>query len=180
MKPPTVIELSGATITAADGSVVLEHVDWRVEEGDFWVIAGGHGSGKSALLATVAGLNPAGGGEVRVFGEELTPDNLLATGRRRVGLVFEAGGRLLRDLTVAENIALPVSYHENCSLGEALDQVLPLIAALQLEGHADASAGRIGRAWSQRIALARALAAAPELLLLDNPIAGLDQDHIRW
>ncbi|MBN9689339.1 MAG: ATP-binding cassette domain-containing protein [Verrucomicrobia bacterium] len=182
MKPTPVLELAAVAIQRADEEeLLLENIHWRVEPGDWWVIAGGHGSGKSMLLQSLAGLIPLAQGTLSVFGESYSATERRPTGwRQRVGLVFESGGRLLRELTVAENIALPVGYHRNCSPAAALETVLPLIQALDLERLADAPAGRIGRAWAQRVALARALALGPELLLLDNPLTGMDQNHLRW
>ena len=182
MKPTPVFELTAAAIQRADEEeLLLENINWRVEPGDWWVIAGGHGSGKSMLLQSLAGLIPLAQGTLSILGESYSAAERRPTGwRQRVGLVFESGGRLLRGLTVAENIALPVGYHRNCSPAAALEAVLPLIQALDLERLAEAPAGRIGRAWAQRVALARALALGPELLLLDNPLAGMDQNHLRW
>lgn len=164
-----------------DDLAVVRDIHWTVEPGDWWVIAGSHGSGKSALLQTLAGLIPLGAGELTVFGESITATSRRAGGwHREVALVFEGGGRLLRDLTVIENIALPLGYHRNLSPVEAVEAVIPLVQALELDRLAEASAGRIGRAWSQRVALGRALAVGPELLLLDNPLAGMDRYHLSW
>lgn len=182
MKPTPVLELAAVAIQRADQEeLLLENVNWRVEPGDWWVIAGGHGSGKSMFLQGLAGLIPLARGSISILGEPHSAEGQRPMGwRNRVGLVFESGGRLLRSLTVAENVALPVGYHRNCSPAAALEAVLPLIQALDLERLADAPAGRIGRAWAQRVALARALALGPELLLLDNTLAGMDQYHLRW
>ncbi len=182
MNPTPLVELMEASIVRPEDEVaVLQNLNWTVRAGEWWVIAGHHGSGKSAVLQTVAGLIPLGAGQMNLLGEPVLAERGRAAGwRRQVGLVFEGGGRLLRDLTVAENIALPVGYHEDCSPDVAFERIIPLIEALDLDRLADAPAGRIGRAWSQRVGLARALACQPELLLLDNPLTGLDQNHVRW
>ncbi len=177
-----VIQLDGVGIRRSDGDVpLIEDVDWTVMAGDWWEITGAHGSGKSALLLALAGLVPTAGGTLTAFGEPVLSGAPKPPGWiPRVGLVFEGGGRLLRDLRVAENIALPTGYHHNCSLPEAVDRVWPWLEALDLERLADAPAGRVGRAWAQRIALARALSLGPEILLLDNPTAGMDPAHTVW
>ncbi|MBX3733740.1 MAG: ATP-binding cassette domain-containing protein [Verrucomicrobiae bacterium] len=185
MSTPAVIELVGARIAwEPDAEPVLTGVTWQVQAGDFWILSGLHGSGKSLLLETLAGIRPCAGGELRWFGQLVAGGTGPATGRgplrRRVGMVFDGGGRMFGQLSVAENIALPVSYHDGLRMDEAVEATAPLRAALALDRLAAAPAGRIGRAWMQRVALGRALALGPEVLLLDNPTAGMDPDHARW
>jgi len=182
MKAIPFIQLDGVGIRRSDRDVpLIEDVHWTVMAGDWWEITGAHGSGKSALLLALAGLVPTIGGTLMAFGEPVISGAPKPSGWiPRVGLVFEGGGRLLRDLRVAENIALPTGYHHNCSLPEAVDRVWPWLEALDLERLADAPAGRVGRVWAQRIALARALSLGPEILLLDNPTAGMDPAHSTW
>lgn len=182
MNASPVIRMDGVRIRRPDGSIrFLEDVHWTVMAGDWWEITGAHGSGRSALLLGLAGLIPTEGGTITMFGEPVMSGATKPAGWiPRVGLVFEGGGRLLRDLKVAENIALPTGYHHNCALPEAVDRVWPWLEALDLERLADAPAGRVGRAWAQRVALARALSLGPEILLLDNPTAGMDPIHAAW
>lgn len=182
MSPDPILDLSNLSVARPDDPTpALEHVQWQVHAGEWWVVAGSHGSGKSLFLQTLAGLIPPAAGEIVIFGERLSAGERRASGwHRRVGLVFEGGGRLLRSLSVAENIALPLAYHRNCPLDVALESVLPIVEALELERLADAPAGRIGRSWAQRAALARALALGPDLLLLDDPLAGMDPYHFQW
>ena len=165
-----------------EGDTVLSGVNWEVAAGECWVIAGLQGSGKTQLLETAAGLHPVSAGEVRLFGEVLDPsapdEN---TGiRQRFGLVFEGTGRLFPALTVLENILLPIQYHRNLDPAEAVDSVGDLLQVLELESIADHRPSRLTRAWARRVALARALALRPEVLLLDNPLTGLDHAHVRW
>ena len=185
MSPDPVIELVGATICREPGTEpLLRNVSWRILPGDFWVVTGTHGSGKSLLLESLAGIRPCGGGEVRWFGEPVNflagDDGARAALRRRLGLVFENGGRVFSQLSVAENIALPLSYHTGCLLEESLERTAALRSALELDRMAAVPAGRVGRGWMQRIALGRALSLRPEVLLLDNPVAGMDPTHVRW
>lgn len=166
----------------APGEPLINDVDWTVHEGDFWVAAGMQGSGKTLLLETAAGLHPLTEGEIELFGQTVTGNegDTFAASRRRLGLVFEGGGRLFQQLTVAENIALPLQYHRDLPLEEVLEEIIPLLEWTGLTRMAHVPAGRIGRAWAQRAALARALALRPELLFLDNPLAGMDVQHTRW
>ena len=173
------VALASAQGGGAEG---VAGIHWCVQPGDYWVAGGLHGAGKSDLLATAAGLHRPASGSHWLFGRntaELDEDEFLLA-RLRVGLVFENGGRLFNHLTVAENVALPLCYHEDCEPAAAADRAN---AALELVGVADLAlkrTGQISRASRQRVALARALVLQPELLLLDNPLAGLDPRQVRW
>ncbi len=163
------------------GTPVLTGVDWEVNAGECWVVTGLQGSGKSALLETAVGLHPNVAGEVRVFGGPVAaPGADAAAQRRRFGLVFDGNGRLFPGLNVFENVALPICYHGNQSPEMAAPQVNALLEGLELTPFADVPAGRVGRSWARRVALARALALRPEVVLLDNPLIGLDAVHLRW
>lgn len=161
---------------------LLRAVDWEVNAGDCWIITGLQGSGKTVLLETAAGLHPILDGELHQFGELHTENETPASNalRRRFGLVFDGTGRLFPDLSVWENVTLPLRYHQNLDLDEAMAAVADIFLALELEPIANHQPGRLSRAWARRVALARALALKPEVLLLDNPLAGLDPTHLRW
>jgi phospholipid/cholesterol/gamma-HCH transport system ATP-binding protein len=161
---------------------LLTGVDWQVQTGDFWVVTGMQGSGKTALLETAAGLHPRLAGDLRVLGEDMAPGGSAdhPEFRRRVGLVFDGQGRLFTGLTVFENVALPVCYHDNASLEAVTPWVQELLLALELDRIPEVGAGKLGRSWARRVALARALALKPELLLLDTPLTGRDAAHLRW
>ena len=184
MNAPVSIEMEGVAVCSPRNPdlPLLEPVDWRVEAGECWVVAGLQGAGKTALLQTAAGLQLAPRGQLRVLGEPVPPEAgaALTQLRRRVGFVFEQDGRLFPALTVLENVLLPLRYHRDLSAAAAAAEVAPLMAALHLDRLASFFPGRIGRAWTRRVALARALALRPALLLLDNPLAVLDPTHLRW
>ena len=188
--PPTappkapLIELIDAAVFAVDvpNLVTLEGVNWRIMAADFWVVAGLHGSGKSDLLATAAGLQPPERGRHLLFGQDpakLSEDELLAH-RLKMGVVFEHGGRLFNQLTLAQNIGLPLCYHHNRAETEAAETVAAMLEWIGLGATADSLPGRVSRQARQRTALARALVLRPEILLLDNPLHGLDPREIRW
>ncbi len=161
---------------------VVSGVDWEVMAGESWVVTGLEGSGKTLVLETAAGLHPYPVGEVRLFGRPVTgmEGDELAWIRRRMGLVFDGRGRLFASQTVFENVALPLCYHGNKTLESVTPEVWEWLEGMQLENLADQVAGRLGRAWAHRVALARALVLKPEVLLIDNPLAGLDVAHARW
>jgi ABC-type transporter Mla maintaining outer membrane lipid asymmetry ATPase subunit MlaF len=161
---------------------LLKDVDLQVEEGEFWVVGGMHRSGKSTLLATLAMLQKPLSGQIEVFGKDpwaVGEANLMKQ-RLRVGLVFEAGARLLHKLTIAENIALPVCYHRDCRIDEADKRVSELLEFTGITDLAGQLPGALTRTDRQRASLARALAMSPELLLLDNPLAGVDFSERDW
>src|SRR3954465_8637878 len=161
--------------------VVLEHIDWQVQRGDYWVIGGLHGSGKSNLTATLAGIMPPVAGEYCLFDESLSSHAQLdrSLARRRLGMVFD-GGRLIHDLTIAENIALPLRYHGNLRLEDVATELQALLETLGLEAFAGSYPSVMGRNWQQRAGLGRALALKPEVLLLDNALTGLDPRDAGW
>lgn len=178
------LELRDADIASGDNGVpvVITGVDWTVNRRDFWVVAGATGSGKSRLLETAAGLLPPASGTHLLFGQVLAklPPESAAALRRRISLVFPDGGRLFPRLTVAQNIGLPICYHRECSIEEATPRVQQLLAETGLMAYGDWAPARLSRSYRQRAALVRALALEPELLLLDNPLSGLDVRHTAW
>ena len=159
---------------------VAENVNWTVNTGEFWLVAGAQLSGKSDFLMMTAGLmSPARGtyrffdGEMPIFEEERLSERL------RLGLVFE-GGRLFNRLTVAENVALPLRYHKDRVGAEVSTRLAAMLEMTGLTPMADRTPGSLARNWQRRAGLARALALQPEVLLLDNPIVGLDARHSDW
>lgn len=181
---PPVIEFHDAAIgpDPLSGEAVLEGVNWRVTAGDWWVVGGLHWSGKSALLATAGGVQRPMRGAHFLFGDEtgvLREEELLEH-RRRVGIVFDNGGRLFTNLSIAENVALPICYHRDCAGEDAAERVAELLETMGLAGLARQTPDCISRSWRQRVGLARALALEPDVLLLDNPLAGLPPPERVW
>src|SRR5262249_20288108 len=120
-----VIEMRGVSVGALNdlALVVQENVNWTVQEGEFWVVAGLDRSGKSDLISMTAGLTPPVAGRYRLFGHEMPIfEGELLKERLRVGLVFE-GGQLLHNLTIRENVALPLRYHRHLHYQELEDRV---------------------------------------------------------
>jgi ABC-type transporter Mla maintaining outer membrane lipid asymmetry ATPase subunit MlaF len=181
MNPP-LLELIGVSANfLRDGETPLViDANWRVAAGDFWCVSGAGGAGKTDFLMLAAGLHTPGRGTVEWFGASLpeTEAEQLAQ-RLKVGLVFD-GGKLLNQLTVAENIALPLRYHRELAPGELAERVKLLLDFAELTPWANSTPGTLGRNWQKRAGLARALALQPELLLVDNPLGGADARHIAW
>jgi ABC-type transporter Mla maintaining outer membrane lipid asymmetry ATPase subunit MlaF len=160
--------------------IVAEGVAWTVRTRDYWVLAGLQGAGKSDFLMMTAGLVPPAAGRYRFFGEPMPifEEHRLKK-RLALGLAFETG-QLFNHLTVIENVALPLRYHENLTKDQAQEAVAPLLEELELGPWADSTPGAIGRNWQKRVGLARALALKPKVLVVDNPLSGLDIRHANW
>jgi ABC-type transporter Mla maintaining outer membrane lipid asymmetry ATPase subunit MlaF len=157
------------------GAPLVPDIDWSVHEGDCWVVTGSQESGKSTLLQTAAGLRAPLSGQILWWGDPAPAGDARAVAwRRRIGMVFDGEGRLFRSMSVAENIALPLAYHENIPLAAALEKVKPLIAACHLESEAGRMPGRLNRGAARMAAIARAMALKPEILFIDDPFAGAD------
>ncbi|OGK96822.1 MAG: hypothetical protein A3E31_00010 [Candidatus Rokubacteria bacterium RIFCSPHIGHO2_12_FULL_73_22] len=155
---------------------VLRGVSFTLSKGETLVIMGGSGSGKTVMLRLVAGLIGPDAGTIRVFGrniEHLSEEELLPI-RRRLGYVFQAAA-LFDSLSVRENVAYPLREHtrlddreievrvvRNLRLVGLGPEVLPLLPA-ELSG-----------GMKKRVGIARALSVEPEMLLFDEPTAGLD------
>ena len=179
---PAVIRMTNVTVGSLHdpGVIVVENVHWTVQQGDYWVIAGLQGSGKSDFLMMTGGVMAPRGGQYWLFDEPMPIfDEARLHHRLRLGLVFDTA-RLFNQLTVWENIALPLRYHRNLSKADAADEVRRFVEALELAPWADSTPGAIGRNWQKRVGLARALTLQPEVLLIDNPLAGLDLLHLHW
>ena len=176
------IELQDVTIGSLYRPEVpeIEHVQWKIARGEYWIIGGLGGTGKSDLLATAAGLQRPLQGAVCWFGDDIweLKESDLIRERQRVGIVFENGGRLFRNQTVAQNVALPLRYHHDATRHDVDDRLHQLLEITELSSRASALAGTIGLAWQQRAALARALALRPEVLFIDKPTIGAG--HWGW
>lgn len=179
------IELIGADVVGAEtrhDTVMINKVNWAIRPGEYWVVGGLPGTGKTDLLATAAGLQRPASGTHLVFGRDLYQmhEGEQLNERLRIGMVFQSGGRLFSHQTILENLALPVCYHENCTLEEARSQAQIVLKITELTGFERRRPHRLTRNLHQRVALARALMLEPEVLLIDNPLAGIDARQAYW
>jgi phospholipid/cholesterol/gamma-HCH transport system ATP-binding protein len=154
---------------------VLERVDLDVYRGEILVLLGGSGSGKTTLLKQLLGLTKPDTGSIRISGVDITTCSAsdLAAVRRRIGVAFQAGA-LFNSLSVAQNVALPLQ-----ELTHLADSTIDLMVWMKLKavGLSDAATlypPELSGGMRKRAAVARAMALDPELLIFDEPSAGLD------
>jgi len=156
-----------------DGRQILRDVMIEVQSGQFVALLGANGSGKSTLLKLLATLVPATAGEIQLFGE--TASATSAHLRRRIGLIGHES-MLYRDLTARENL---VFFAKLYRVESPAERAVQMLEAVGLAGRADDVIGSFSRGMIQRVAIARALLHRPELILADEPFAGLDAPSIQ-
>jgi putative ABC transport system ATP-binding protein len=155
----------------------LRGVDLTLEEGEFVALMGPSGSGKSTFLNICAGLERADEGSVSLAGRELTAlsdDDLARLRRHHIGVVFQSFN-LLEHLTALENVALPV-LAAGTSRRDAAETARARLDLLGLLDRADTSPASLSGGQRQRLAIARALANMPTVLLADEPTGSLDSE----
>ena len=154
-----------------DGDVVLKDLSLEVAEGEFLALLGPSGCGKTTLMKTIAGILPAQEGQIRLDGQDITN---LPIHKRGTVVVFQ-DMRLFPHKTVAENVAFPLKM-QGVSRQERLKIAEELLEKVQMQAFANRKPAELSGGQQQRIALARALAAKPKLLLLDEPFSALDEN----
>jgi molybdate/tungstate transport system ATP-binding protein len=158
------IELEGLSIDLP--GFRLDSLSLSVEEGEFFMVVGPSGAGKTLMLEAVAGLRPIAAGRIRIRGRDVTR---LLPEKRKVALVYQDYA-LFPHMTVAENIRWGLHF----SADRDTRHVEGLVRLLKLETLLDRSPTTLSGGEQQRVALARALAVKPSLLLLDEPLSALD------
>ena len=155
--------------------VILEGLSLQVPKGKVTALMGVSGGGKTTVLRLIAGQYRAQQGEVLFDGQDVTqmrqPE--LYAARRRMGMLFQFGA-LFTDMSVFDNVAFPLREHAPLSEELIRDIVLMKLDAVGLRGARDLMPSEISGGMSRRVALARAIALDPDLIMYDEPFAGLD------
>jgi len=159
-----------------DANAVLRGVSFELAKGETLVVMGGSGAGKTVLLRLVAGLIQPDGGRLRVFGrsiEHLSEESLLPL-RRRMGYVFQSAA-LFDSLSVHENVAYPLREHTSLGEAEIDERVVHNLSVVGLSSEVlPLLPSELSGGMRKRVGIARALSVEPEMLLFDEPTAGLD------
>jgi polar amino acid transport system ATP-binding protein len=170
------IELKGITMTFPGGGDVIDDLSYRGEVTTLSLI-GPSGGGKSTLLRIIAGLLAPSKGEVWLDGAHMPRDTAgLVKYRRGLGYVFQQNG-LFRHLDALTNIALPLQKVHGYEKERAEETAIGLLKRFGLEDAAKKRPGELSGGMQQRIAIARAIAPRPKLLLLDEPTSALDPEY---
>ncbi|MFM2141660.1 MAG: hypothetical protein RLZZ476_204 [Verrucomicrobiota bacterium] len=155
-----------------DGRSVLAAVDLDVPKGSVVSVLGRSGTGKSVFLKCLAGVLEADGGKVTFDGAELTQATRAAF-RSRCGFLFQSNA-LFDSLSALENVALPLEQTTSLPDREVRDRAMEALKQLELDNFAHQFPSQLSGGMQKRLALARAIVTKPELVLFDEPTAGLD------
>ncbi len=166
------LEVQQVSVAYAE-NIVIQYLDMDLEAGKLGCLIGPSGCGKSTLLRAIAGFEPVREGSIRLGGREISrPGKTLPPERRRIGMVFQDFA-LFPHLSIEDNVAFGL---RGWSSGKRRTRVEELLRLVGLADRANAHPHQLSGGQQQRIALARALAPKPEILLLDEPFSSLDAE----
>jgi len=172
--PSVLLEVRGVKKRFGD-NVVLDGVDLAVPHGRVVTVLGRSGTGKSVFLKCLAGIEHPDEGVILFDGQALNSNTPAARAefRRRCSFLFQSNA-LFDSLTALENVALPLEQTTDLSAAEVRTRSLEALKQIELDGHADRYPSQLSGGMQKRLALARAIVTRPELVLFDEPTAGLD------
>ena len=180
MTPATssLVELKDVTFSypgSAGDRIILDRMSLTVPRGKVTAIMGASGGGKTTVLRLIGGQQKANRGQVLFDGDDIGKFDQAAlyAARRRMGMLFQLGA-LFTDLSVFDNVAFPLREHTRLSDNLLRDIVLMKLNAVGLRGARDLMPSEISGGMARRVALARAIVLDPELIMYDEPFAGLD------
>ena len=176
--PTALVEFRDVTFSYPGSSgdrVILCNVTLSVPRGKVTALMGASGGGKTTVLRLIGGQQKANAGQVLFDGKNVANFNQkdLYAARRRMGMLFQFGA-LFTDLSVFDNVAFPLREHTDLSADLIRDIVLMKLNAVGLRGARDLMPSEISGGMARRVALARAIVLDPELIMYDEPFAGLD------
>ena len=168
------VELRDLTFGYGD-RIILESLSLQVPKGKVTALMGVSGGGKTTVLRLIGGQYRAHQGKVLFDGQDVTQmrQPALYAARRRMGMLFQFGA-LFTDMSVFDNVAFPLREHTPLSEELIRDIVLMKLDAVGLRGARDLMPSEVSGGMSRRVALARAIALDPDLIMYDEPFAGLD------
>ncbi len=171
----SLIEIDHVSFGYDDRRMILRDVNLNFARGKVTAILGGSGCGKTTLLRLIGGVHAPSSGQVRYDGVPVDLGNreALYKFRRRLGMLFQFGA-LFTDLSVFDNVAFPLREHTDMSEDMMRDLVLMKLNAVGLRGAAQLRISEVSGGMARRVALARAIVLDPQLIMYDEPFAGLD------
>ncbi len=171
----SLIELKDVHFGYGTGRKILDGVSLSIERGKVTALMGASGGGKTTVLRLIGGQVKAQQGEVRFDGQDISAldQNGLYAVRRRMGMLFQFGA-IFSDLSAFENVAFPLRELTDLSEPMIRDIVLMKLHAVGLRGARDLMPSELSGGMARRVALARAMALDPDLVMYDEPFAGLD------
>ena len=172
--PSSLVEFRNLSFSYGEHQV-LENVSLSIPRGKVTIVIGPMGAGKTTALRLMGGEQRAQSGEMLFDGHDVgrMDQPQLYAARRRMGMLFQFGA-LFADLSVFENVAFPLREHTDLSERLIRDIVLMKLNAVGLRGARDLLPSEVSGGMARRIALARAIALDPELVMYDEPFSGLD------
>ncbi|GJG97119.1 ABC transporter ATP-binding protein [Cupriavidus pauculus] len=173
---PNVVELGDVDFAYAEGDKpILSGLSMRFPRGKVVAVMGGSGCGKTTVMRLIGGMVRPRSGRVTFNGADIDAmdQSALYAVRRQMGMLFQFGA-LFTDLSVFDNVAFPLREHTDLPESMIRDLVLMKLNAVGLRGARDLMPAQISGGMARRVALARAIALDPALLMYDEPFAGLD------
>ena len=175
---PSLVEFKQVTFAypgAKGDRVILKDLSLSVPRGKVTALMGASGGGKTTVLRLIGGQQKASTGQVLFDGQDVggMAQTALYAARRRMGMLFQFGA-LFTDLSVFDNVAFPLREHTDLSPALIRDIVLMKLDAVGLRGARELMPSEISGGMARRVALARAIVLDPELIMYDEPFAGLD------
>ena len=164
---------------AFDEQVILDSVNFNVRQGETKIVLGGSGTGKSTIINLILGLLKADGGRIFIKGEDVTEfeDADLMRIRRKIGMVFQEGA-LFDSLSVYDNVAYRL-HEERVDEDEVEHEVRRMLRFVDLEDAIEKMPSELSGGMRRRVGIARALVGNPDIVLFDEPTAGLDPPTAR-
>ena len=179
MPPEPLVALDRVSHHFGSGALrkqILFGVSLEVQPGEIVILTGPSGSGKTTLLTLIGALRSAQEGSLKVLGQELrgASERVLVSVRRRIGYIFQLHN-LLDALTVSQNVQMSLAAENGLSRREAEARAREMLRSVGLEEHASKHPDQLSTGQKQRVAVARALAGRPRIILADEPTASLDK-----
>jgi phospholipid/cholesterol/gamma-HCH transport system ATP-binding protein len=160
--------------------VVHDGLSFGLLRGEILSLFGGSGTGKSVALRSIIGLERPDGGEIIYQGRDIShlPESRLIEVRRRIAYVFQ-NGALFDSMTVAENLAYPLIEHTQLSDEEIAKKISSMLQLIGMQGSENLLPASLSGGMQKRVGLARAIILEPEIILYDEPTAGLDPQNTK-